>query len=154
MKINNVGYLLKEGIRGIFLHGFMSFAAVCVTVACLLIVGLFSCLVYNLNIMVEELNQTNEVIAYVDESLSEAEAKSVGSSINRIENVQNSTFIHREDALKDFIAKYDAPEYFAGLEADTLEHRYSIVLVDNHLLADAGDRNFADRQLADHFQYG
>ena len=32
MKINNIGYLLKEGIRGIFLHGFMSFAAVCVTV--------------------------------------------------------------------------------------------------------------------------
>ena len=136
MKINNVGYLLKEGIRGIFLHGFMSFAAVCVTVACLLIVGLFSCLVYNLNIMVEDLNKTNEVIAYVDESLSEAEAKSVGSNINRIENIQNSTFIHREDALKNFVAKYDNPEYFNGLEADTLEHRYSIVLVDNHLLED------------------
>ena len=134
MKINNIGYLLKEGIRGIFLHGFMSFAAVCVTVACLLIVGLFSCLVYNLNIMVEELNQTNEVIAYVDENLSEAEAKSVGSSINRIENVQNSRFVHREEALKDFIDKYEHPEYFTGLESDTLEHRYSIVLVDNHYL--------------------
>ena len=33
MRINNIGYLLKEGMRGIFLHGFMSFAAVCVTVA-------------------------------------------------------------------------------------------------------------------------
>ena len=32
MKINNFGYLIKEGIRGIFLHGFMSFAAICVTV--------------------------------------------------------------------------------------------------------------------------
>ena len=60
MKINNLGYLLKEGIRDIFRHGFMSFAAVCVTVACLLIVGSFTCLVYNINIMVEELNKTNE----------------------------------------------------------------------------------------------
>ena len=41
MRINNFGYLIKEGLRGIFLHGFMSFAAVCVTVACLLIVALF-----------------------------------------------------------------------------------------------------------------
>ena len=24
MKINNLGYLIKEGFRGIFLHGFMS----------------------------------------------------------------------------------------------------------------------------------
>ena len=134
MNINNFGYLLKEGIRGIFLHGFMSFAAICVTVACLLIVGLFSSLVYNLNIMVEDLNKTNEVIAYVDETISDAEARSIGSSINRIENVHNSQFITREKALEDFIAKYDNPEYFSGLEADTLEHRYSIVLVDNRQL--------------------
>ena len=75
MKMNNIGYLLKEGIRGIFLHGFMSFAAVCVTVACLLIVGSFSILVYNVNIIVEDLNKTNQIIAYVDEELPEAEAQ-------------------------------------------------------------------------------
>ena len=63
MKINNLGYLLKEGVKGIFLHGFMSFAAVCVTVACLLIVGSFSSLVYNVNILVEDLNKPNEVLA-------------------------------------------------------------------------------------------
>ena len=38
MKKNNIGYLLREGIRGIFLHGFMSFAAIWVTVACLLLI--------------------------------------------------------------------------------------------------------------------
>ena len=74
MKINNLGYLMKEGIRGIFLHGFMSFAAVCVTVACLLIVGSFFSLMYNVNIMVEDLNQTSEIRAFVDSSLSDAEA--------------------------------------------------------------------------------
>ena len=45
MRLTNLGYLMKEGIRGIFLHGFMSFAAVLVTVACLLIVGSFTILV-------------------------------------------------------------------------------------------------------------
>ena len=57
MKINNLGYLIKEGFRGIFLHGFMSFAAICVTIACLLIVGSFSILAYNLDVMVQALNQ-------------------------------------------------------------------------------------------------
>ena len=106
MRINNLGYLIKEGLRGIFLHGFMSFAAVCVTVACLLIVGTFSCLIYNLSIMVEELNMTNEVVAYVDESLSDAEARSVGTQINRISNVLESNFVDRETALHDFVADY------------------------------------------------
>ena len=104
MKINNIGYLLKEGIRGIFLHGFMSFAAVCVTVACLMIVGSFMSLIYNLNIIVEDLNKTNEVVAYVDENLSDAEARSVGTSINRIENVYSAEFVSREEALENFIA--------------------------------------------------
>jgi len=62
--MKNFGYLLKEGIRGIFKHGFMSFAAVCVTVACLLIVGVFSSLIYNLILIVDDLNKTNEVIAF------------------------------------------------------------------------------------------
>ena len=134
MKINNIGYLLKEGIRGIFLHGFMSFAAVCVTVACLLIVGLFSCLVYNLNVIVEKLNMTNEVIAYIDDNLSEAEAKSIGSSINRIENVQEANFVHQKDALDHFAQNFENPELFSGLDSDTLQHRYNIVLMDNHQL--------------------
>ena len=42
MKKNNIGYLLREGFKGVFLHGFMSFAAICVTVACLIIMGTFS----------------------------------------------------------------------------------------------------------------
>ena len=134
MRINNLGYLIKEGIRGIFLHGFMSFAAICVTVACLLIVGTFSSLIYNLNIMVEELNMTNEVVAYVDDNLSDAEARSVGTQINRIGNVLESNFVDRQTALEDFIADYENPAAFDGVESDTLQHRFVIVLKDNRLL--------------------
>lgn len=131
MKINNIGYLMKEGIRGIFLHGFMSFAAVCVTVACLLIVGSFSCLMYNMNLMVEDLNKTNEILVYVDSSLSDAQAKSVGTDINRVPNVYQSTFVSREEALQDFIADHQGDEAFSGVEAQDLRHRYVVVLKDN-----------------------
>jgi cell division transport system permease protein len=131
MKINNLGYLLKEGFRGIFLHGFMSFAAVCVTVACLLIVGSFSILVYNVNIMVDELNKTNEVLVYVDETLPDAEARSVGTKINQILNVQNSVFVSREEALENFIADHQGDEAFSGVEAEDLRHRYVVTLIDN-----------------------
>ena len=131
MKINNFKYLLTEGIRGIFLHGFMSFAAVCVTVACLLIVGSFSILMYNVNIMVEDLNQTNEILVYIDSELPDAEAKSVGTQINTIENVQNSVFVTREEALEDFVAEHQNDEAFSGVDAADLRHRYVVTLMDN-----------------------
>lgn len=134
MKINNLWYLLKEGIRGIFLHGFMSFAAICVTVACLLIVGSFSALTYNLNLTIQDLNKTNEVMVYVDENLSDAEARSVGTKINWVENVANQEFISREQALEDFIADHPETDAFEGTSADTFRHRFSVTLKNNRLL--------------------
>ncbi len=134
MRINNFFYLIKEGVKGIFTHGFMSFAAVCVTVACLLIVGSFSILTYNVNIMVEDLNQTNEIMAYVDETLSEAEAKSIGTKINMIDNVLQADFISREDALQSFIQDHDNDDAFSGVEATDLRHRFRIILEDNRLI--------------------
>ena len=128
---NNFGYLMKEGIRGIFLHGFMSFAAVCVTVACLLIVGSFSILVYNVNIMVDNLNKTNEILVYVDETLSDSEARSVGTKINTIENVLNAQFVSREEALESFVADHQGDEAFSGVDAQDLRHRYVVTLMDN-----------------------
>jgi len=134
MRINNIGYLLKEGLRGIFLHGFMSFAAVCVTVACLLIVGSFSCLTYNINIMVEDLNKTNEILVYIDETLSDAEAKSVGTKLNGITNVHQIRFVSRDEALANFRADHQEDEAFDGVKAEDLRHRFVVVLEDNSLM--------------------
>jgi len=140
MKINNLGYLLKEGIRSIFLRGFMSFAAVCVTVACLLIVGSFSCLIYNVNLMVEDLNKTNEILVYVDSELSDAEAKSVGTKLNRVSNILQAKFVSREEALEEFVADHEGDEAFAGVVAEDLRHRFVVTLEDNSLMEDTVDQ--------------
>ncbi len=134
MRINNLGYLIKEGVKGIFLHGFMSFAAVCVTVACLLIVGSFSILTYNVTLMVEDLNKTNELMVYIDSELSDAEAKSVGTKINRVSNVMQAKFVSREEALKNFIADHDGDAAFNGVMAEDLRHRFVVTLEDNTLI--------------------
>ena len=131
MKMNNLGYLMKEGIRSIFSHGLMSFASVCVTVACLIIVGSFSILMYNLNLMVEELNQTNEVICYVDSVYTDAEAKSVHSRINMIDNVFRADYVSREEALQSFIEDHDNDAAFQGVDANDLRPRIVVVLEDN-----------------------
>lgn len=123
-----------------FLHGFMSFAAICVTVACLLIVGSFSSLIYNLSIMVEDLNKTNQIMVYIDTELPDAEAKSIGSQINTIANVQNAKFVTREEALSEFVEKHQNDDAFSGVEADDLRHRYVVTLMDNNLMHQTVDQ--------------
>ena len=131
MRINNIGYLLKEGIRGIFLHSFASIAAICVTVACLLIVGGFASLSYNLGQMIEEVNDTHKVLVYVDEKYTDAEARSVTTPINKLDNVLKTTFIPREQALQNFIENQGGGDAFNGIDANPFRHRIQVDLKDS-----------------------
>jgi cell division transport system permease protein len=131
MRINNFGYLIKEGVKGIFTHGFMSFAAICVTVACLLIVGIFAGVMYNVNIMVADLNQTNEILVYIDETLADSEAESLETAIRGVDNVLYADFVTREQALENFIREHSDDPAFEGLDPSTFRHRVVVVLENN-----------------------
>ena len=98
--------------------------------------GSFSSLVYNVNLMVQDLNKTNEIVAIVDSGLSDAEARSVGTKINQVENVFKSEFKTREKALEEFVADHQDDPAFGGLVPTDLRHRFVIVLENNELMAD------------------
>ena len=74
---HNFGYFLREGVSNMFSHGFMSFAAIGITVACLLIMGTFTLVAVNANELLAGLEQENEILAFVDESYSRNEALGV-----------------------------------------------------------------------------
>ncbi|MDO4845956.1 MAG: permease-like cell division protein FtsX [Oscillospiraceae bacterium] len=134
MNKTNLSSLTNEGIRALFRHGFRSFAAIIVIIACLIIMGSFCLLSYNLNVMVNKLENENEILVYVDENYTEAEAKSVGTKINMIANVEQARFISRDEALERFVSEQSDPSVFAGIEAETLRDRFAVKLVSNDLI--------------------
>ena len=69
------GYFISEGFHSIFTHGFMSFAAVCMIICCLLIMGSFTLVAVNAENMFSDLEAENQFTAYIDESLTQEEAK-------------------------------------------------------------------------------
>lgn len=129
-KSRNIRYLFGEGVHGLFRHGFMSFAAICVTVACLIIIGSFGMILYNLGLMVRQLDEQNRILVIIDESYTSAEAKSVGSQINMNANVKQAVFVSRSEALESFEQKQGV-EAFEGVDANNLRDRYVVTLVDN-----------------------
>ena len=60
-----------------FSHGFMSFAAIGITVACLLIMGTFSLVAYNADYNLKNLQKENAILAFIDETLSDEDARAV-----------------------------------------------------------------------------
>ncbi len=134
MKLSRLGYLIKSGFTGIFSHGLMSFATVTITMACLIIMGSFGLLVVNINEMIADLESENEVVAFIDENLTEEEARAIEPLIEAVPNVAGAEFMSRAEAMENFQEDYD-PELFDSLDESAFRHRYIIHLTDISLTA-------------------
>ncbi|WP_253290754.1 permease-like cell division protein FtsX [Pseudoflavonifractor sp. MSJ-37] len=121
-----MGYFFLEGFRSIFTHGLMSFAAVCMIVCCLLIMGSFSLVAVNLDEMLGDFEKQNEFLAYIDESWSDEQARALQSQIEAIPNVSTVQFMSRAEAMEEFAAKQEETELFDSLPDTVLRDRYRI----------------------------
>lgn len=131
--MNRFCYLLKQGVKNIFTHGFMSFASITIIIACLLIMGSFSLLTLNIDAMIDEMQNQNNVLAYIDESLSESEARALESKILAVDNVATAEFVTREEAMENFESDYDE-NLFETIDPTVFRHRFVITLDDLSLM--------------------
>ena len=130
MKLNRLGYLIKSGFTGIFTHGLMSFVTVTIMIACLIIMGSFSLLVVNINELIAGLEEeSNVIVAFVDENLSQEEAEALETTILAVANVDSAEFVTREQAMENFKSDYDE-NMFDTIDAGTFRHRFVIQLSD------------------------
>ena len=131
---HNFFYFAREGAYNMFSHGFMSFAAIGITVACLLIMGTFTLVAVNANAMLEDMEAQNQMLAFVDKSLSETEARALESKLLAVDNVSKASFISNEEAAAAFRDRYEEDELFQGLPDENFRHRYAIDLKDIGLM--------------------
>ncbi len=131
----DAGYYISEGFRSIFTHGFMSFAAVCMIVACLIIMGSFTLLAVNLDSMLGDLENENEMVVYIDDGLTEEQARFLQPTLAQVPNVSQLTFVTAQRAMEEFKAKRENNDLLADLPDETLRHRYRVHVVDIEQMA-------------------
>ena len=112
----------------------MSFASVTIIMACLIIMGSVSLLSLNIDALIKDLEDQNEIVVFVDEKLSEDEAKNVCEAIRKIDNVSSVDFVTREDAMESFMNKYDS-SFREGIDETVFRHRCVVHLTDIALMA-------------------
>ncbi len=127
---HNFGYFVHEGLSNMFSHGFMSFAAIGITVACLLIMGTFTLVAVNANELLVDLEQENEILAYVDDSYTSAQAKALQKKLEALDNVASALYISKQEAMETFAAEYPDEELFQNLDPEIFEDRYAIKILD------------------------
>ncbi|MBO7669932.1 MAG: permease-like cell division protein FtsX [Oscillospiraceae bacterium] len=136
MSLSKGLYLIREGFRSIKTHGFMSFASVAIIAACLIIIGSITLLSLNIDKMITDLEQQNEIVAFVDENVADEEAaRALESSILAVGNVESAEFVSREEAMQKFMSKYD-DRLMEGIDATVFRHRFVLHLTDISRMAE------------------
>lgn len=127
---HNFTYFFSEGVGNMFSHGFMSFAAIGITVACLVVMGTFSLVAYNAEVQLETLESEYEILAFVDETYDDARTQQVGRALSKIANVKDVEFITKEQATESFEKKYENDYMLQDLDAEIFRDRYAVFVSD------------------------
>lgn len=135
----NFGYFLTEGARSIRSHGLMSFAAVCMIVACLLIMGSFTLIAVNANHMLGDLESENVFLAYIDETYTREQCAKLQEQVEAIPNVGEVTFITKEEAKAAYLEGREDVELYSSLPDEVFRDRFSIHVVDIELFEQTVD---------------
>ena len=114
----------------------MSFASVTIIMACLIIMGSVSLLSLNIDAMIHDLENQNEMVALIDDSISDtAAAAALKSSIEAVDNVESAEFVSRDTAMKNFMNNYD-DRLWEGIDETVFRHRFVIHLKDITLMSE------------------
>lgn len=130
----NIGYFVSEGFHSIFSHGLMSFAAVCMIVACLLIMGSFALLAANADKMMGQLEDENVFYAYIDENYTEEQVAALETKVKNLDNVASVEFVTREQAKEEYLAGQTG-ELYANMPDEVFRDRLVIHVYDLELFS-------------------
>lgn len=100
MKLHNFTYLLKEGGRNIFSNKLMSFACIGVLVACFLLIGSAVLLSLTVNNVVRYVENQNEVVAFLEDDVTEDDISVISLALKNIDNIGQVTFESKEEAAE------------------------------------------------------
>ena len=124
------GYFFSEGFRSIFSHGLMSFAAVCMIVVCLIIMGSFCLVAVNADKMLSKAEDENEFLAYIDETYNETQVKVLQSKVERLPNVASVNFVTKEEAKAAYLEGREQNGLYANMPDEVFRDRFEIRVVD------------------------
>ena len=134
MRINTFFYSIQQGFKNIFRNSMFSLASIATMAACIFMFGIFYVLVFNVNAMVQEAEESVAITMFFDEGLTEEQIKEIGKEVEKRTEVREMVFVSAEEAWESFKEVYfeGNEEYAAGFTENPLANsaNYEIYLKD------------------------
>lgn len=140
MKNSSFGYIIGSAFRGMRKHLMMTTASVSVLIACMIIIGTAYLFAENISNFMTQIEQQNEIVAFIDEKVPEEDYQSLQQKIEGIEGVADTDFITKDEALEQYRAQLGEEgnylDSYTG-EDNPLRNSFTITISDLEYFEDA-----------------
>lgn len=142
-------YLTKEGFRNVWTNRMMSLASIAVLMSCLVLIGTAAMIFFNIDSLLEKIEEENVVMVYIDKEATEADVEDMKNKIDAISNIAEVEFIPKDVAWEEQLATMEKAqaEFFTQVSDDIpLPDAYKVT-VDN---LDMFDKTVDELNALDH----
>lgn len=102
MRTSNISYLVKKGLSSVWRNFIMSFACFSIMMVSLLQINCAVLLMMNLNVIMGNIEETNEITVYVKDGASEEDIEHINQLLLNMENLTDVKYYSKEAAFEDF----------------------------------------------------
>ena len=126
--MNNLSYLIKQGIRSVWKNRFMSFASLCIMTVSLILVGMSAIVMLDCGIILDNVSDKNEISVYLND---DADIKHIGEVLKSNTLTEKVDFVSAEEGLKKMIEQYsEQKELFENLPYNPVPATYMVTIND------------------------
>ena len=131
MRTSNATYLVKKGVSSVWKNPVMSFASFGILLVSLLLVSCTVLLMVNVNIVMGNIENTNEIAVYIAEGATPAQISNIQEALENNSDLTDVQFITKEQALESF--RNDMAEYaelLDNLEENPMPETFMVRVID------------------------
>jgi cell division transport system permease protein len=141
MRSDNLGFFLAEAFKNLRLNLLMSVTAVTTTAVCILILGIGLLVDAHVEGIVGNVGQDVTITAFFPEDIDQERIDEVISSVESYPEVNESSYVSKEEALERFRETFaDQPDIAGSISSDVLPASMEIELKDSSDSTAVADR--------------
>lgn len=152
--VSSLSYFCAETFRSLRRNRFMAVASVLTVALSMFILGLFLCVILNINHMAAYLESQVEMSVYLKDGLTTPQVMTVGSKLKALPGLSEIKFTNKDQAMENFRAQMgDQKGLLDAVNGNPLPASYQITFTTPEQLRDAADVVSSYREV-DAVQYG
>ena len=125
--MNNLSYLIKQGIRSVWKNRFMSFASLCIMTVSLILVGMSAIVMLDCGIILDNVSDKNEISVYLND---DADIKHIGEVLKSNTLTEKVDFVSAEEGLKKMVEHSEQKDLFENLPYNPVPATYMVTIND------------------------